>query len=44
MQRAINTYCEKGYSEEQITQRMRGIETRKKLTSEWNRVGVNDGI
>ena len=44
MQRAINTYRKKGYSEEWITQRMGCIETRKKLTAEWNRVGVNDGI
>ena len=44
MQRAINTYRQKGYSEEWITQRMRSIETRKELTAEWNRVGVNEGI
>lgn len=44
MQRAINTYREKGYSEEWITQIMRTIETRKELTAEWNRVGVNEGI
>ena len=44
MQRAINTYRKKGYSEEWITQRMRSIETRKELTAEWNRVGVNEGI
>ena len=44
MQRAINTYRQKGYSEEWITQRMRSIETRKELTAEWNRVRVNEGI
>ena len=44
MQRAINTYRQKGYSEEWITQRMRSIETRKELTAEWKRVGVNEGI
>ena len=44
MQRAINTYRQKGYSEEQITQRMRTIETRKELTAEWKRVGANEGI
>ena len=44
MQRAINTYRQKGYSEEWITQRIRSIETRKELTAEWNRVGVNEGI
>lgn len=42
MQRAINTYREKGYTEEWITQRMRSIETRKELTAEWNRVGVKE--
>lgn len=35
MQRAINTYRQKGYSEEWITQRIRSIETRKELTAEW---------
>jgi len=44
MQRAINTYRKKGYSEEWITQRIRSIETRKELTAEWNRVGVSEGI
>ena len=44
IQRAINTYRKKGYSEEWITQRMRSIETRKYLTAEWDRVGVNEGI
>ena len=44
MQRAINTYRQKGYSEEWITQRIRTIETRKELTAEWKRVGVNEGI
>ena len=44
IQRAINTYREKGYTEEWITQRMRSIETRKELTAEWNMVGVNEGI
>ena len=40
IERAINTYRKKGYSEEWITQRMRSIETRKELTAEWDRVGV----
>ena len=44
MQRAINTCRKKGYSEGWITQRMRTIETRKELTAEWDRVGVNEGI
>ena len=37
IERAVATYREKGYSEEWITQRLRGIEIRKDLTSEWDR-------
>ena len=33
----------KGYSEEWITQRLKSIEIRKDLTSEWNRSGVKSG-
>ena len=33
----------KGYSEEWITQRLRSIEIRKDLTSEWDRSGVKHG-
>ena len=33
----------KGYSEELITQRLKSIEIRKDLTSEWNRSGVKSG-
>ena len=40
--RAIETYRKKGYSEEWITQRMRTIETRKDLTAEWHRSGVKN--
>ena len=43
IERAVATYREKGYSEEWITQRLRGIEIRKDLTSEWNRSGVKKG-
>lgn len=43
IERAVATYREKGYSEEWITQRLRGIEIRKDLTSEWNRSGVEKG-
>lgn len=42
IERAIQTYHKKGYSEEWITQRMHSIETRKELTAEWQRVGVNE--
>lgn len=44
IERAINTYRKKGYSEEWITQRMRSVETRKDLTAEWVRVGVEPGV
>ena len=44
MQRAISTYRKKGYSEEQMEQRIETIKTRKKLTAEWNRVGVKEGL
>lgn len=44
MQRAVNTYRRKGYSEEWIAQRMKSIETRRELTAEWDRVGVNEGM
>ncbi|WP_405322119.1 BRO family protein [Methanobrevibacter thaueri] len=43
IERAVATYREKGYSEEWITQRLRGIEIRKDLTSEWDRSGVKKG-
>ena len=43
IERSVVTYREKGYSEEWITQRLRGIEIRKDLTAEWNRSGVKKG-
>ena len=43
IERAINTYRMKGYSEEWITQRLKSIEIRKDLTSEWDRSGVKSG-
>ena len=43
IERAINTYREKGYNEEWITQRLRSIEIRKDLTAEWDWVGVKQG-
>lgn len=43
IERAVTTYREKGYSEEWITQRLRGIEIRKDLTAEWDRSGVKKG-
>ena len=43
IERAVDTYREKGYGEEWITQRLRGIEIRKDLTAEWDRSGVKKG-
>lgn len=40
--RAIESYHNKGYSEEWIAQRMRGIEIRKDMTNEWRRAGITD--
>jgi hypothetical protein len=42
IQRGIDTYRKKGYSEEWIGTRMRTIEARKDLTHEWQRGGVSD--
>ena len=43
IERTVTTYREKGYSEEWITQRLRGIEIIKDLTAEWDRSGVKKG-
>ena len=43
IERAIDTYRKKGYNEEWINQRLRSIEIRKELTSEWDRVGIKQG-
>ena len=37
IERAIQTYRNKGYSNEWITQRLRSIEIRKDLTHEWHK-------
>ncbi len=39
--RAMQTYLNKGYSREWINQRLKTIEIRKELTDEWNDRGVN---
>jgi hypothetical protein len=44
IQRALDFYRKKGYSEEWINQRLKAIEMRKDLTDEWKRVGVKEGI
>ena len=40
--RAIDMYRRKGYSDEWINQRLQGKKERKKLTDEWKRVGVKE--
>ncbi|MBO5389875.1 MAG: Bro-N domain-containing protein [Lachnospiraceae bacterium] len=40
--RAIDIYRKKGYSESWITQRLKSIEIRKDMTAEWNRAGVTE--
>ena len=40
VQRAIDTYRAKGYSEDWIIKRIKGIHDRKKLTDAWNEHGV----
>ena len=41
--RALNTYLKKGYSQEWINQRLKSIEIRKVLTDEWEKRGVKQG-
>lgn len=38
--RALQTYLDKGYSENWVNQRLKTIEVRKELTNEWERVGI----
>ena len=42
--RAVETYRQKGYSEAWINQRLKSIEIRKGLTDEWERAGVKKGL
>ena len=41
--RAMQTYLQKGYSKEWINQRLKSIEVRKELTDEWEARGVKKG-
>ena len=43
MNRAVETYLKKGYSEEWIRQRLMSIKVRNKLTDEWRNRGVKKG-
>lgn len=40
--RAVEFYRKKGYSEKWINQRIKSIEVRKALTDEWNRSGITE--
>ena len=42
VQRAIDTYRAKGYDEDWIIKRIKGIQDRKKLTDVWNSNGVTE--
>ena len=44
VQRAIDTYRAKGYDEECIIKRIKGIQDRKKLTDVWKEVGVTSEV
>jgi hypothetical protein len=41
--RALNTYRKKGYSDNWINQRLKSVEIRKALTDEWEKRGVKQG-
>lgn len=41
--RALEQYLQLGYSESWINQRLKSIEIRKELTSEWEKRGINKG-
>lgn len=42
--RAIETYLQKGYTREWINQRLQAIQVRKELTDEWQDRGVQKGV
>ena len=44
VQRAIDTYRAKGYDEEWIIKRIKGIQDRKKLTDTWKSGGVTEEV
>jgi len=44
IQRALDTYRKKGYSEAWVNQRLKSIEIRKDLTDEWDTRGVKKGL
>src|SRR5574344_3000818 len=44
VQRAINTYRAKGYDEDWIIKRIKGIQDRKKLTDVWQDNGITENV
>lgn len=42
--RALQTYLQKGYSKEWVNQRLKSIEIRKALTDEWEKRGAKQGL
>ena len=44
IQRAVDTYRTKGYDEEWITKRIKGIQERKKLTDVWKDNGIDSNL
>ena len=44
IQRAVDTYRTKGYDEEWITKRIKGIQERKKLTDVWKENGIDSNL
>jgi len=44
IERAVDYYQKKGYSEAWINQRIKSIEVRKELTDEWKNRGVKEGL
>ncbi len=44
IERAVEYYQKKGYSEAWINQRVKSIEVRKELTDEWKNRGVKEGL
>lgn len=42
--RALETYLKKGYSETWVNQRLKSIEIRKGLTDEWDKGGIKKGL
>lgn len=42
--RSLETYLKKGYSESWVNQRLKSIEVRKALTDEWDKGGIQKGV